>query len=201
VLSDIGEADLAYKLLLNETWPSWGFAVRNGATTIWERWDGWTPEKGFQTPNMNSFNHYAYGAIGEWLFAAVAGIAPDPAAPGFRRVICRPLPHRALGWAKAEHHAHVGRIAAGWTIAGDTVAYDLDIPANTTAHIHVPGVERDAILLDGRPVAGHADVLYIVGLGDATLIDVGSGNWRFQWPIDGGGADPEMLALAGATAR
>jgi alpha-L-rhamnosidase len=149
---------------------------------------------------MNSFNHYAYGAIGEWLFAAVAGIAPDPVAPGFRRVICRPLPHKALGWAKAEHHAHVGRIAAGWTITGDTVAYDLDLPANTTARIHVPGVKPDSIRLDGRPVAGHADVLDIVGAADATLIDVGSGEWRFQWQIDGGGADPETPALAGAMA-
>lgn len=185
VLSDIGEAGLAYKLLLNETFPSWGFAVRNGATTIWERWDGWTPEKGFQTPNMNSFNHYAYGAVGEWLFASVAGIAPDPAAPGFRKVVCRPLPHWALGWAKAEHHAHVGRIAAGWTISGDTVAYDLDLPANTTAQVFVRATRRDAIRLDGRPIAGQPDILDITDIPGATLVDIGSGNWHFEWPIDG----------------
>ncbi|MEX0852863.1 MAG: family 78 glycoside hydrolase catalytic domain [Bauldia sp.] len=184
VLSDAGAVDLAYRLLLNQTYPSWGFSVANGATTIWERWDGWTPEKGFQTPSMNSFNHYAYGAVGEWLFARVAGIAPDPAAPGFRRVICCPLAHRGLGWAKAEHRAHVGRIAAGWTIAGGTVAYNLDIPANIVAQVCVPGAKRNAIRLDGEPVAGHADIIQAGETADGTWIEIGSGVWNFEWPLD-----------------
>ncbi len=84
VLSDNGRPDVAYKLLRQTTWPSWLYSVTQGATTIWERWDGWTHDKGFQDPSMNSFNHYAYGAIGAWMYTTVAGIDIDATKPGYK---------------------------------------------------------------------------------------------------------------------
>ena len=92
VLSNNGQLDTAYALLFQKTWPSWLYSVTQGATTIWERWDGWTEENGFQDPVMNSFNHYAYGSIGAWLYSVVAGIELDPARPGYKHIILRPNP-------------------------------------------------------------------------------------------------------------
>ena len=105
VLTETGaHADVAYRLLLNETYPSWGYTIKNGATTIWERWDGWTEENGFQTPDMNSFNHYSLGSVGEWLYRYVAGI--DLGAPGYGRILIRPRPGR---WPDARE----GRVRFG----------------------------------------------------------------------------------------
>src|ERR1700750_2019399 len=92
---------MAYTLLNQKTWPSWLYAVTQGATTIWERWDGWTHDRGFQTPEMNSYNHYAYGAIGEWLYGTVAGIDLDPARPGYKHIVVHPRPGGGLTRAKA----------------------------------------------------------------------------------------------------
>ena len=92
VLTEAGYTDVAYRLLENETYPSWGYTIKNGATTIWERWDGWTEENGFQSPNMNSFNHYSLGSVGEWLYRYVAGI--DFGAPGYGRIVIRPASRR-----------------------------------------------------------------------------------------------------------
>jgi len=90
VLSEVGRSDLAYRLLLNERYPSWGYSIRRGATTVWEPWDGWTEERGFQTPAMNSFNHYSFGAAGEWLFRSVAGIDQEPGALAYDSILIRP---------------------------------------------------------------------------------------------------------------
>ncbi|RYG36234.1 rhamnosidase [bacterium] len=98
VLSEIGRNDVAFRLLHNTTFPSWGFEIKNGATTVWERWDGWTPERGFQDPGMNSFSHYAYGAVMGWVFQTVGGI--DNAAPGFERIVIAPKIDPKLTWAK-----------------------------------------------------------------------------------------------------
>ncbi|MBK8027639.1 MAG: hypothetical protein IPK19_41230 [Chloroflexi bacterium] len=101
VLSQNGCLDAAYALLQQKSWPSWLYAVTQGATTIWERWDGWTPENGFQTPEMNSFNHYAYVAIGNCLYTTVAGLDVDPAAPGYKHAVLRPQPGGGLTFARA----------------------------------------------------------------------------------------------------
>ena len=90
VLSSNGRLDMAYTLLNQKTWPSWLYSVTQGATTIWERWDGWTEDRGFQDPGMNSFNHYAYGSIGAWMYNTVAGIEIDPKQPGYKHSILRP---------------------------------------------------------------------------------------------------------------
>ena len=113
VLTEHGYADVAYRLLLNETFPSWGYSIRQGATTIWERWDGWTEEHGFQTPMMNSFNHYSLGSVGQWLYEYVAGIRLDPGAPRLRARADRPRARPSgVGTSDVPVRAE-GRSAAG----------------------------------------------------------------------------------------
>ncbi len=143
VLSRYGRADLAYALLFQKTWPSWLYAVTQGATTIWERWDGWTQDKGFQDPGMNSFNHYAYGAIGDWLYRAVAGIDTDSREPGYKRILLHPHPGPGLTWARARLDSPYGPILSAWEIADGRFEWDVTIPPNTTALLTLPG-ERES---------------------------------------------------------
>ncbi|MCP8885138.1 glycoside hydrolase family 78 protein [Devosia sp. XJ19-1] len=155
VLSDIGASTRAYDLLFNETYPSWGFSIVQGATTIWERWDGWTEDRGFQSVNMNSFNHYAYGAVGEWLYARVAGIDWDEAAPGYSTICMRPQFDRRLGWVEARYDAPTGRIESQWRIEGDVVTWTIAVPPNCRAAITLPSAPLTLVAGDRPlPVAG-----------------------------------------------
>ena len=138
VLTEAGCLDAAYRLLKNETFPSWGYTIRNGATTIWERWDGWTEENGFQDPGMNSFNHYAFGAVGEWLYQYVAGIGCDSAFPGFKRIIIKPCPGGGLEWARGVYDSIQGPIESAWEHREGQFSLRVRIPPNTRAMIHVP---------------------------------------------------------------
>lgn len=135
VLSENGLEEYAYSLLLKDTYPSWGFSIRHGATTIWERWDGWTPENGFQSPKMNSFNHYSYGSIGEWLFSRVAGIDYDEEHPGFRKIKMRPIFSKQIGWCKSAHLTHLGEVASEWSENGDAFKWTITVPSNCEAEI------------------------------------------------------------------
>src|ERR687894_1520609 len=148
VLTEAGCSEVAYRLLNNETYPSWGYTIRNGATTIWERWDGWTEEKGFQSPNMNSFNHYSLGSVGEWLYRYVAGI--ELGTPGYGHIVIRPHPGGDLAYAKGEYDAVRGRISSSWRIEGDLFVLEVLVPPNTTATVHVPLAE--GVSEGGRPV-------------------------------------------------
>ena len=118
VLSEGGRLDVAYALLAQQTCPGWLYPVTQGATTIWERWDGWTAENGFQSSQMNSFNHYAYGAIGAWLYSTVAGIEIHPAAPGYKHIILRPQPGGGLTHARGELDTPFGQVLSDWQIDG-----------------------------------------------------------------------------------
>lgn len=139
VLSRYGRIDLAYTLLFQKTWPSWLYAVTQGATTIWERWDGWTHDKGFQDPGMNSFNHYAYGAIGDWLYRVVAGIDTDPGRPGYKHILLQPHPGHGLTRAMASLDSMYGRIVSNWRIEDGKFEWDVVIPPNTSATATLPG--------------------------------------------------------------
>ncbi len=136
VLSKAGRADVAHRLLLNETFPSWGYSIRHGATTIWERWDGWTEDAGFQTPMMNSFNHYSLGSVAQWLYEYVAGIRA--LEPGYARVLVAPEPGE-LEWARAVYRSVRGPISSAWRQDGDTFSLEVEIPPNVTATVVVPG--------------------------------------------------------------
>jgi alpha-L-rhamnosidase len=139
VLTEAGYADVAYRLLLNETFPSWGYSIRHGATTIWERWDGWTEDDGFQTPMMNSFNHYSLGSVAQWLYEYVAGIRP--AEPGYEHVLIAPTPG-PLEWARATYRSVRGPITSAWRQSGEQFRLDVELPANVTATVVLPDGER-----------------------------------------------------------
>src|SRR6202012_3772150 len=115
-LTSQNKVDTAYRLLLQDTFPSWLFSVKHGATTIWERWDGWTPTKGFQDPGMNSFNHYSLGSCGEYLFGYIGGIRA--ASPGFKTILIDPVIRDGLSWATTRYDSIHGKIATGWTVEG-----------------------------------------------------------------------------------
>lgn len=133
VLETNGYPDIAYKLLEQETFPSWLFPVKNGATTIWERWDGWTPDKGFQSEWMNSFNHYAYGCVGAWMVRSVAGLELDPENPAYRHIIFRPRPGGSLTWAEARLETVHGEAAIRWELEKETLKLNLTVPLGTRA--------------------------------------------------------------------
>lgn len=138
VLSSNGRLDIAYKLLNQKSWPSWLYAVTQGATTIWERWDGWTDENGFQDPGMNSFNHYAYGAIGAWLYNTVAGIKIDTAQPGYKHIILSPEPGGELTQACGKLNTLYGELRSEWQITDGTFDWTVVVPPNTTATVQLP---------------------------------------------------------------
>ncbi len=128
VLESTGHLDVAYKLLEQETFPSWLFPVKNGATTIWERWDGWTPDKGFQDKGMNSFNHYAYGAVGAWMYKTVAGLDLDAAEPGYRHIVFRPRPGGTITWAEAKLRTPHGDTAIRWDLKDGALHVAMTVP-------------------------------------------------------------------------
>jgi alpha-L-rhamnosidase len=138
VLADHGRADLAYALLQQEEFPSWGYSIRHGATTIWERWDGWTAHDGFQSVAMNSFNHYSLGSVGDWLFGRVAGIDQTADSVAYRELLLRPLPGGTLTWARATQETARGLVACGWSLDGDLVTVTATVPPGCTALLEVP---------------------------------------------------------------
>jgi alpha-L-rhamnosidase len=152
-LVKIGEVDLAGKVFLQEDVPGWLYQVRNGATTIWERWDAILPDGRPFDPAMNSYNHYAYGAVCQWLFEAAAGFRPDPARPGFAHIIFEPVIIPALSPVAAQHDSRAGRIAAGWSIEGDRVTYDLAVPEGAAATLRLRPDYAD-VEIDGVGQAG-----------------------------------------------
>ena len=179
VLSDHGKTDLAYTLLMNDTFPSWGFSIRQGATTIWERWDGWTPEKGFQDAGMNSFNHYALGSVGEWLFSTVAGIAPDPERPGFKHVLLAPKPGGGLTSASASHETPYGTVSSAWKLQDGRFEWQVTLPANTTATVRVPARQDQHVTEGGQPLELAPGVRLVRREPDGLIAELGAGSYRF----------------------
>jgi len=177
VLTQSGKAGAAYRLLLQDTFPSWLFSVKHGATTVWERWDGWTPEKGFQNPGMNSFNHYSLGSCGEYLFGHVGGIRP--ASPGFKTILIEPAIQDGLTWARTHYDCIYGRIATFWQLKGRRLELEVVVPANTTATICVPAKDAVGVTESGRPAAEADGVRFVRQEKDTVLFEVGSGTYHF----------------------
>jgi len=177
-LSQAGRDEQAYKLLLTDTYPSWLFPVKNGATTMWERWDGWTPEKGFGWIGMNSFNHYAFGAVGEFLYAYVGGI--QPASPGYKAIKIRPILGTGLSWAKTSLESPYGRIATAWKINTDGLQLDVTIPPNTTATIYVPAKDAATVTESGKPVTRIENVKFLRQEAGTAVYTVGAGSYQFH---------------------
>ncbi|CAN5400315.1 family 78 glycoside hydrolase catalytic domain [soil metagenome] len=177
VLTSVGRSDIAYKLLQNDTYPSWGYSIRQGATTIWERWDGYTKEKGFQDPGMNSFNHYSLGSVGQWMMGTVAGI--DMAKPGYQEIAIRPEPGGGMTWAKASYDSIRGRIASSWKQEGPLLTLDVTIPANTLARIYVPTVDLDTVRESNTFATLAPNVRFLRIEKGKAVFEVGGGKYRF----------------------
>ena len=180
VLTAGGRNDIAHALLFQKNWPSWLYPVTHGATTIWERWDGWTEEKGFQDPGMNSFNHYAYGAIGAWLYQTVAGIDIDPKQPAYKNFYLRPLPSDGITSAKAAFHSLRGKIESDWQMTDGVFHWRVTIPANTTATVSVPAAENAIITENSQPIENADGLQFLRREPNATVYLAQSGQYDFS---------------------
>jgi alpha-L-rhamnosidase len=182
VLSSHGFGDIAYRLLAQRTLPSWRYMLDNGATTIWERWDGWSPDRGFQSPMMNSFNHYSLGSVGEWLYRFVLGIDQEPGTAGFRSLLLRPHPGGPLGWARGSYRSVRGTIRTGWERSGGQFTFRVEIPPNVIASVHVPSAQADEVYdaAGGAPESVEA-FPGAAGVQEA-VFRVGSGTHEFTGP-------------------
>jgi alpha-L-rhamnosidase len=182
VLADYGYWDEAFLLLNRKEYPSWLYPITRGATTIWERWDGLKPDGTFQDPGMNSFNHYAYGAIGEWLYKAVAGIEIDPQHPGYRHILIQPHPGGGLDHAMAAIDTIYGPASSDWKISGGQFTLAVEVPPNGTATVRLPRAPRDQVRESGQPVAAGNGIRDIAEEEGAVKVQVGSGKYVFEYP-------------------
>ena len=172
-LSENGLNEYAYTLLLQTECPSWLYEVSMGATTMWERWNSVRPDGSFGPVGMNSLNHYAFGAISEWLYRCVAGINPDESAPGFKRSLLRPLPNSLLQSAEAEINTPYGVLRSGWKLADGKLEVCFTVPFNTTARIVLPDAKGAAVYENGAPIDADAP------------FERGSGVWRYVYTPNG----------------
>jgi alpha-L-rhamnosidase len=179
-----GHADVAYRLVTSTEFPGWGFMIENGATSMWERWDGYVKGRaergGFQDPGMNSFNHFAFGAIGEWMYRVIGGIRPDPEEPGWRHFFVRPVPGGGLTWAKAGYRSIRGEIAAAWKLEGDRILLNVTVPANTWATVDVPTADIGSVMEGGAPVGSAAGVTVGGPVDGALRLSVRAGRYEFS---------------------
>lgn len=179
-LAKIDRNDLAYQLLYKDTFPSWGFTIKHGATSIWERWYGWTPDKGFADPGMNSFAHYSFGAVGQWMFENIGGIKTD--GPAFKKIIIHPQPDDAMTLAKTSYHSIRGLIQSNWKIKNSRFILDVIIPPNTTAIVFIPNRDTEQILESGIIAQKANSVTLLRQKGKCTVYQVGSGHYTFETP-------------------
>ena len=189
-LSRFGQSEFAYDLLLQRNNPSWMYPIDQGATTMWERWNSYTKESGFGDPGMNSFNHYAYGAVGEWMYRYMLGIQYDEEQPGFRHVILQPQPdcretlpagQQLITYARGHHQSYYGYIRSSWqTASEDELIYECTVPANTTATLRLPVGDEQTAVYESGVAADEAEGIEYVGYEDGCKVySLGSGTYRF----------------------
>lgn len=179
VLTRFGYNDVAYTLLLQESYPSWLYPVKMGATTIWERWDGIRPDGSFQTPGMNSFNHYAYGAIGDWMYRAVAGLDTYEDGAGYKHIRIRPNIDQRLTHARAELLTPYGKASSGWKTENGKLSLNVSIPPNTMATVYIPATAENKITEDGKALSSLREIKTTGIENGFVMLTVGSGNYRF----------------------
>ncbi len=180
-LSDHGLKDLAYRLLQNHRYPSWLYAIDQGATTIWERLNGYTVENGFGGNNsMNSFNHYSFGAVGQWMMAYSLGIQRDE--PGFRKFILQPEPDPTGAMTSAEgyYDSMYGRIRSAWKIDGKALTYRATVPANTTATLYLPASAPGVVKESGKRIEEAEGVTFVRQESGRAVFLLKSGSYEFS---------------------
>jgi len=183
VLSRYGYTDEAYQLLNRKQYPSWLFPVTQGATTIWERWDGQKPDGTFQDVGMNSFNHYAYGAIGEWMYRVMAGIELDPTMPGYKHILIQPQPGGGFTNVKAAHQTMYGKVSSAWTLKDGKIEVAVEVPANTRATVRLPKAQLASVRESGQGLTNGNGVVATRQDGNAVVVEVGSGQYRFSYAL------------------
>ncbi len=180
VLTRYGKTDIAYKMLLKETNPGWLYQVKKGATTIWERWDGIQEDGSFQTASMNSFNHYALGSIGNWIYNTIAGIQRDADAPGGRNMIIHPIPGGGITSAKGIYDSPYGEIVSQWEIIDSAFVLKVSVPANSTAVVYLPSEEAGKIAEKGNIKTKSKEMKILSSAEGYTKILIGSGDYTFE---------------------
>jgi alpha-L-rhamnosidase len=177
VLSRYGHHAAAYKLLLRESYPSWLYPVTMGATTIWERWDGIKPDGLFQSAEMNSFNHYAYGAIGDWLYRVAAGL--QEAAPGYKEIVVKPHSGGGFTHMEAELMTPYGKAGSEWKIQDNQIFMNVTVPVNTSATVYLPAISANNITESGNPLKSVKEIS-ITGIEENyVVVKIGSGSYSF----------------------
>ncbi|HLK03145.1 MAG TPA: family 78 glycoside hydrolase catalytic domain [Candidatus Acidoferrum sp.] len=176
-LTDTGHADAAYRLLLSTEYPSWGYLVEHGATTMWERWNG---DQMKSDPSMNSYNHYAYGAVGDWIYRYAAGVDTVPEDPGFHTIWLHPNFDARLGSVDFSYDSVYGTIHSAWTVTGKKATWNVTIPPNTVGRLRLAADEHTAYQLDGKPLAESRKVVVGKGVEGKRLFDIAAGTYQFE---------------------
>ncbi len=179
VLTRFGYVDLAYKLLLQETYPSWLYPVKMGATTIWERWDGIKPDGTFQVPSMNSYNHYAYGAIGDWMYRVMVGLDTYEDGTGYKHSKIQPHIGGGFTNAAASLQTYYGKLSNSWKVAENKLVMDVEVPVNTNATLFVPAKSADDITENGTPITQSKDIKLLETKEGFVKLSLGSGKYQF----------------------
>jgi len=178
VLDETGEIDLMYKLLFNETYPSWFYSINQGATTIWERWNSYSKAEGFNPQRMNSLNHYAYGAIGEWMYERIGGIAPLEA--GYKKIRIAPKPRNPLTSASASVNVSYGKVSSSWEVSNKEFQLEIVIPPNTTAQVIIPANTQNELILNGVAFKDDSNLKLVNTTNDSFELLVQPGTYSFQ---------------------
>jgi alpha-L-rhamnosidase len=179
-LTRFGHSDIAYRLLLQETYPSWLYPVKMGATTIWERWDGQKPDSSFQTPGMNSFNHYAYGSIGDWMYRKMVGLDTYEDGVGYKHSRVQPHIGGGFSFANASLQTYYGKLSSSWKVVDSgRINMEVEIPANTTATVFVPATKAEQVTEADQPLSTNT-AIKVMGANDGYVeLSVGSGIYHF----------------------
>lgn len=177
VLSNNGRADVAYKLLMQTDYPSWLYPITQGATTIWEHWDGLKPDGSFWSADMNSFNHYAYGAIGEWMYRVIAGINLDENLPGYKKIVFKPIPGGGLTYASSSINSMYGRVSSCWRLENGKLQIEVEVPCNTTAELTLPFSCLEELIKE-KVINKSSEAMETQ---DGVTIKLGSGKYSFVY--------------------
>ena len=184
VLDDMGEIDLMYQILFKETYPSWFYSINQGATTMWERWNSYSKQEGYNELSMNSLNHYAYGAIGQWMYERIAGLSS--LEPGYKKLKIAPVPNtKFLTSASASLDTPYGKASSSWKIENSTFTLDIVIPPNTSADIHLPkGALKNKLLINERSIENLSDVKWIASKNNTFLLSVMPGAYQITTKLN-----------------
>lgn len=184
VLSEHGHTDLAYELLLNTKYPSWGHMIKNGATTTWERWDGFSYDSGMHEDSTNSLNHYALGSVGEWFYSTIAGIRSD--GPGYKKIMITPQPGGELTYVKARYKSIRGVISSSWRWEGDHFELEVEVPINTEASVYIPTNDPDSVTESDLSLDVAEGVEVLQETGEVVIVRIGSGTYSFRSSLPNG---------------